>query len=288
VLWVVAVCELFGMNNRRPTRATVSFERFVARGGRVGPHRHGWGVGYHDGSDALVVREQAAAFDSAHAHFLETHAPPAKILLAHVRLATFGAVGLSNTQPFARELGGRVHLFAHNGHVPTVASDPRFAIDGYRPVGDTDSERAFCALLTRLAPLWRSGLPALARRQDVVARFAMDLRELGPANFLYTDGDALYAHADRRTQADGQIVAPGLHLLERRCSCDHDADGDAPRSQRIVLVASRPLGDERWRPLPRGTLAVVRNGHPELVPIDSVDRHGAEARVALGTPQPLA
>jgi glutamine amidotransferase len=35
---------------------------------------------------------------------------------------------------------------------------------------------------------------------------------------FYADGDALFAHADRRHQSSGAIAPPGLHLLERRRS----------------------------------------------------------------------
>jgi glutamine amidotransferase len=54
---------------------------------------------------------------------------------------------LRNTQPFARELGGPVHLFAHNGMLPGVEGDKRFPIRRFLRIGDTD--RAFdSALIT--------------------------------------------------------------------------------------------------------------------------------------------
>ena len=50
-----------------------------------------------------------------------------------------------------------------------------------------------------------------------------DAISLGPANFIYADGDVLFAHAHRRMQADGTIAAPGLWRLNRRCPIDLDA-----------------------------------------------------------------
>ncbi len=93
-----------------------------------------------------------------------------------------------------------MHVFAHNGHVPDIKSLGRFNSDSFRPIGDTDSEVAFCALLERIRPLWndRDTIPDLQARLGVVADFASDLGQFGLANFLYCDGDVLFAHGHRR------------------------------------------------------------------------------------------
>lgn len=103
-----------------------------------------------------------------------------------------------NTKPFARELGGRLHVFAHNGNLPGINDSALLTTGPYRPVGQTDSELAFCALLARLNGLWTGDAPpSLDARASLLAAFAADLRPLGPANFLYADGDALFAHGNR-------------------------------------------------------------------------------------------
>lgn len=258
------------MVSRLPTRVTFSFAAFARRAGVEGPHRDGWGVAFHDGRDAVVLREPSPASESACARFLQEHGPPAPIVFSHIRKATRGDRRLANTQPFCRELGGRRHVFAHNGHVPGVEADERFTFERHRPIGTTDSERCFCTLLERLSPLWmkaRDEPPPLAARLAIVEELAAAMREHGPANFLYTDGDAVFVHAHRRTQASGAVEPPGLHFLERRCYPDADAlDGVAVDTQGpveeqvLVLVASRPLSDEAWLPLEEGTVAVLRHG----------------------------
>jgi glutamine amidotransferase len=118
-----------------------------------------------------------------------------------------------------------------------------------------------------LRPLWSSGsAPSLARRKGVVSRFSAARRELGPANFLYSDGDALFAHADRRHQSDGSIRAPGLWRLARRCAAGGELSADGLRiasdggEQEVFLVASVPLTDENWMLLAEGELLVARHG----------------------------
>ena len=52
----------------------------------------------------------------------------------------------------------------------------------------------------------------------LLVAFAADMRALGPANFLYSDGDTLFAHGHRRIHSDGEPAEPpGLWLLERVC-----------------------------------------------------------------------
>lgn len=139
--------------------------------------------------------------------------------------------------------------------------------DGHRPVGETDSEIAFCALLERLRPLWRGRAgPSIESRREVVERFAAALRELGPANFLYCDGDAMFAHGDRRHHCDGTIRPPGLWRLQRHCPTGGEMDADGLRiearsnEQDVVLFASVPLTDEGWIPLSRGEVLIAATG----------------------------
>ncbi len=189
------------------------------------------------------------------------------LAMSHIRHATRGEPALRNCQPFARELGGRMHLFAHNGDLSAIDELASAADSGFHPVGETDSERAFCVLLGRLRALWGGGAqpPGLDERIAVIAGFAADLRALGPANFLYSDGEALYAHGHRRRHSDG-IRPPGLHLLVRHCAREAalQAEGLTLRSeapeQTVVLLASVPLTPEGWVPLAEGELVVAQAG----------------------------
>lgn len=254
------MCELLALSARLPTTLHLSMAELARHGGGTGPHRDGWGLGYVHENDATVLREAAAANASEWLAFVQAHDPRSHTFVAHIRRATLGTVGLRNTQPFARELGGRMHLFAHNGMVHAIRDDARFAARRFRPIGDTDSEQAFCALLERLAPAWDAGMPALDARFAIVAEVAAALRALGPANFIYTDGDAVFVHAHRRMSARGVIEPPGLHLLCRRCTARRDGPVEAEGEQEVALVASVPLTDEAWTPLAEGELVALRGG----------------------------
>jgi glutamine amidotransferase len=260
------MCELLAMSARFPTTVRLSFEELARHGGGTGPHADGWGLGLWQDGDALVVREPDAASRSRWVQFIQEREPRTSIAIAHIRRATQGARLLRNTQPFARELGGRMHLFAHNGMLHGIEHDTRFPTLRYLRIGDTDSEQAFCALLERLAPLWASGPPPLADRLRAIGAFASALRSLGPANFLYTDGDAIFAHGHRRMHDRGEIRPPGLHILCRSCAAASDTldiSGlaiDPQEKQQVALVASVPLSREHWEPLAEGEIVVLRDG----------------------------
>lgn len=264
------MCELFAMSSRFPATVRLSLEEFSRHGGLAGPHKDGWGIAYYADRDVRLFKDIGSASDSACIHFIQDHPLSSTLVLSHIRKATQGGQALRNCQPFVRELGGAMHAFAHNGDLDREGLRSRLPLGMHRPVGESDSEYAFCALLERLRELWldAKGLPPLADRFAIVARFASQVRDLGPANFIYSDGDALFAHGHKRMRAGAGIRPPGLHVLSRRCARPGgklDAPGLSISSeagdQEAVLVASVPLTHEAgWRPLGEGELIAARSG----------------------------
>jgi predicted glutamine amidotransferase len=262
------MCELFAMSSKVASTVQLSLEEFSRHGGLSGPHKDGWGIAWYDERDVRLVKEALPAADSPCVRFIQGNPFVTTFALSHVRKATRGAVALRNCQPFVRELGGAWHCFAHNGDLPGIEGDGHALAASFRPVGETDSEQAFCQLLERVRPLWLADRPPeLAARRQVVESFAAELRSRGPANFIYCDADALFAHADRRHHDDGTIRAPGLWRLTRRCAAGGELSTDGLRieahggEQDVVLVASVPLTAEGWVPLSRGEIVVARLGH---------------------------
>jgi predicted glutamine amidotransferase len=262
------VCELLALSSSRPAQLTFSLKSLASHGDLRGGSPDVWGVAFCSGHDVALYREPAPAASSSLVQFLEDQGPRTQLAISHIRHATRGAVNLANTQPFVRALGGRTHVFAHNGDLPCIWSSASLSLGSDHPVGETDSEQAFCALLARLRGPWSgAGLPPLDDRWSLVCDFAAELRALGPANFLYADGDVLFAHGHRRKHLPGSSdEAPGLWLLQRYCA---DADIVSPPvkavpvgggGQFVVMLASVPLTPDAWRPLSNGEVVVVRDG----------------------------
>ncbi len=261
------MCELFAVSTSQPIRLYCSLNEFAKHGGRSHVNRSGWGIAYYQDKDVLLVREALPAAGSPWVEFLERHGLLSHCTMAHVRYASVGAATLVNTHPFRRELGGRMHVFAHNGSLPDIERTHPFEGPQFRPVGETDSEHAFCVLLQRLAGLWRKAdgdVPPLAARMEVVAGTAAEFRKSGTANFLYADGDVLFAHAHKRRFDDGGTFGPprppGLCLGDTR-EVARGLDIRWPVSKTNgVMVASVPLTENGWTPLAEGTVLAIRDG----------------------------
>lgn len=262
------MCELLGLCSNMPATLSLSLERLAEHGAPPASIRDGWGIAYYEGADVRLIKDAGPANDSDWLRFVSQHDLRSNIVVAHIRKATMGAPSYRNAQPFVREMAGRMHCFAHNGWLPKIFETGAFRSDRFAPVGETDSEQAFCALLERLRAIWvRPGeIPPLCARRDIITAFAAELRRLGPANFLYSDGDALFAHGDRRkSSATGKVVAPGLVFLQHQCppsGATITADGlcVSVADQAIALVASVPLTPEPWQAMSEGELGVFRAG----------------------------
>lgn len=269
------MCELFAMSSLHPATASFSLHEFARHGGLTGPHRDGWGVAFYQDNDAYLARESGAACQSANLRFLETQQMLSPLILAHIRQATMGDKRLRNTQPFSRELGGRLHLFAHNGDLPDCVKHPDIPLGFYQPLGESDSEYAFCFLLHLLQNIWQAPeAPPLTTRLQIFQQFADTLSAFGTANFLYSDSEYLFVHGHKRTQPlSGEIKPPGLFTLGRTC-LPHKAPSRpfntasikglelcfSPKLQRVQLVASVPLTRENWQPLDEREILVIHQG----------------------------
>ena len=262
------MCELLGMSSDVPATVTLSLTTLASHGGPPASIRDGWGVAYYEDTDVRLIKDAGPASDSDWVRFIGEHDLRSDIAMAHIRKATIGEPLYRNAQPFTRELFGRMHLFAHNGWLLELFAASRMQPTRHFPVGDTDSEYAFCALLERMHEVWRQpdAVPPLDARLLVVSAFAEELRTFGPANFLYSDGDVLFAHGDRRKNGlTGLVEAPGLVFRQnwcRRIEGGFFASGVSVEGadQTITVVASVSLTEDPWQPIGEGEVIAISGG----------------------------
>jgi glutamine amidotransferase len=254
------MCELLAMSSRLPTTVNLSLLEFTQHGGATGPHSDGWGIAYAMGRDFRIIKEPEAAADSDCVHYIQAHHFTSRIVISHIRKASLPkSLSFENTHPFDRELFGRRFVFAHNGHLPGI---PRLAAEAPRrfmPLGETDSEQAFCPMLNLLSER-SAGRDAYDPRLllAILRELSPHLLALGRCNFLLSDGDWLFAHGDN-----------SLHSVTRHCDVDSNTfESDILRlrmrhdtPQVASLVATVPLtADEAWRRFERGEIRVFASG----------------------------
>lgn len=259
------MCELFAVSSDCPVVLRYDLRQFARHGGGEFRNRDGWGIVFAQEHDAYLFKEPAAASESALERMVTSHAPPSRLVMAHIRLATAGGALLANTHPFRRTRYGRVMNFAHNGSLPGLRTSFAKTETAANCIGDTDSELAFLLLLGRLETLGPAATPE--ERFSVFRDFCAEMREQGTANFLFTDGEQLFVHSHKRRSFDngafGEARSPGLHMRKLAAGEGTWKTKGAqmePSPENGVLVASVPLDRKKWTALDEGTALLIEHG----------------------------
>jgi len=252
------MCELLGMECNVPTDITFSFTGFALRGGKTGPHADGWGLALYDGKYARSFLEPTPACDSPMAAFIRANPIKTLLAVAHVRKKTRGRASLENTHPFKRTLWGRHWVFAHNGTLPLVR---RHKLTSELPVGETDSEHAFCWMLEQLRAAFPGGYPRQTRRLwSTIAALGGVLGAEGTFNFLLAEGRHLYARCGTKLCYIVRQAPFGRATLSD-AELQIDFSSFTTPRDRVAVVATSPLTrDEVWQQGAPGTMWVFRGG----------------------------
>ncbi|MET0332982.1 MAG: class II glutamine amidotransferase [Rhizobacter sp.] len=249
------MCQLLGMNANTRTDLMFSFTGFSRR---AEEHKDGFGIAFfEDAGVRLFVDAQSAALSPV-AEMVRRYPIHSANVIAHIRKATQGQVNLQNTHPFQRELWGRYWAFAHNGDLKNFAPTLHGA---FRPVGDTDSERAFCWLMQELAKA-HAGVPTIAELTHTLKELAPRIAAHGTFNFMLSNGQALWAHCSTNLHyLVRQHPFTSAHLQDEDMSVDF-ARVTTP-NDRVAVVVTQPLtANESWLPFSPGELKVFVDGEP--------------------------
>ena len=276
------MCELLGMECNVPTDIVFSFTALSMRGGRTGQHADGWGLALYEGRFARMFVEPAPACDSRLATFVRDNPIRTLLAVAHVRKATVGAASLENTHPFKRVLWRRDWAFAHNGTLPRARER---VVNDFAPLGETDSEHAFCWMMSELRASFPGGYPTSEpqRLWQRVAELGGTLGAEGTCNFLLADGEYLYARCATKLCFVIRQAPFGRATL-RDADVQVDFSALTSPSDRVAVIATEPLTrDEQWTVGTPGTLWVFRQGQM-VATLASRDPEGRPERPVVADP----
>ncbi|GAL08486.1 class II glutamine amidotransferase [Photobacterium aphoticum] len=253
------MCELLGMSANVPTDICFSFTGLMQRGGNTGPHRDGWGITFYEGKGFRTFKDPNPSCQSRIAELVQNYPIKSRAVVSHIRQANRGGVSLENTHPFTRELWGKYWTFAHNGQLTDYE-----ALDTgrYTPVGDTDSEKAFCWLINRLDSAFPTMPDDLTAVYNYMAESCDRLRQLGVYNMLLTNGEYVLTYCTNN-----------LHWITRRAPfgkaslIDEDVTIDFQQETTpndvVTVIATQPLtNDEQWHKMQPGEFTVFHFGEP--------------------------
>ena len=252
------MCQLLGMNCNTPTDISFSFAGFSKRGGLTDHHTDGFGIGFFEGNGLRLFLDDKPSAYSPIASLVRDYHIKSKNVIAHIRKASQGCNSLENTHPFQRELWGGYWLFAHNGQLSRQFA-PDFDGKAYRPVGCTDSERAFCYILNQL----RSRFPNKPSQDELFEALNLlckEIRSFGMFNMILSDGNVMFAHASTllyyitREPPFGQahLIDEDLAIDFAKVTCAED---------RVSVIATLPLTDnEIWQQFACDELIMFQHG----------------------------
>lgn len=227
------MCELFGASSREKVELNPYLREFYTHDEH---NPHGWGITWNNDGRMFAKKEAVKASSSKYLQELLAHPIRSELLLAHVRLATKGSIDYENTHPFIREdRSGRVWTLIHNG---TIFESEELAGFIRQQLGNTDSERILCCLISRMNGAIREKGERLTddERIAVVEKLIADIAPENKVNLILTDGHLLYAHANYKK---------GLHMIKTASS---------------AVIATNPLSSGPWEEFPLNTLLVFRDG----------------------------
>ena len=129
----------------------------------------------------------------------------------------------------------------------------------FKPVGSTDSERAFCWIMQELAKS-HAGVSSVAELTLTLRELAREIARHCTFNFMLSNGLSLWAHASTNL-----FYVERRHTFEHATLSDEDlsvnfAEHTQP-SDRVAMVVTAPLTtNETWTPFVPGELKVFVDG----------------------------
>lgn len=230
-----------------------------------GPAPTGWGFGWYPKGEnaAVVIKDPMPMGDTPLSRVLrDWERFRSTVFLCHIRGAAKRA-SQENTHPFVRSYARRYWLFAHNGQLDpekiralSLGHNPAF-----EPVGRTDSEHAFCWLLTKMRELEARSLGEVG--WPLLHEWLRELNTLGTLNLLLSDGHDLVAYRDTEGfNTLGFIRRKPPHAATKLKNQVVKIDLGDPLdiNRTMILFGTTPLCTEGWSPLAPGELLVARRG----------------------------
>ena len=256
------MCELLGMSANVPTDIRFSFTGLIKRGGATGPHKDGWGITFYEGKGLRTFKDSKPGHSSRIAEMVKQYPMKSNSVISHIRQANSGSVCLENTHPFVRELWGKHWTYAHNGQLKGYETLPHSYA---HPVGDTDSEHAFCWIIGQLHEFYGNEAPTdLVEVSKRIASYGDILREMGVFNMLMTDGEYMLCYCTTKLYwITRRAPFSRVELIDETYFVNFASE--TTPTDVVTIVATQPLTrNETWQKMETGEFAVFRFGERVL------------------------
>ncbi|WP_076418792.1 class II glutamine amidotransferase [Colwellia sp. UCD-KL20] len=252
------MCELLAMSANVPTDICFSFSGLMQRGGNTGPHKDGWGITFYEGKGCRSFKDPLPSAASPIAKLVTEYPIKSQSVVCHIRQANSGGISLENTHPYTRQIWGRHWTYAHNGQLQDVHN--KLNVKYHIPVGETDSEFAFCWLLDQIHLKYKDKQPDDVELFRYVAELSEQLNEYGVFNIIITNGECLFAYCSNNLHWITRKAPFGKASLidaEMEVNFNHETtDKDI-----VTVIATQPLtNNEEWQKMSKGQWHLFKLG----------------------------
>ncbi len=253
-----SACQLMAASVDKPVRLNHLWQTFRLRG-KI--NNDGWGLAWFTDNSIEIFKEPTSAYESMLAKFLDTYPfMKSTVLIAHVRKASVGSRAFRNTHPFVRYYNGIAYAFIHNGTLHNFRS--ALKLGRFKPIGTTDSEYLFCYLLGKITS------PKITKwtKSDCLwlRQLLREANNAGSMNCIFTNGKYLFCYHDKnnyntlfyihRHKLDTTVSFVDIHKRIKLSKLYSGAVND------VLIVATKPLTNEKWTPIKPAELIVVKDG----------------------------
>ena len=225
----------------------------------------GWGLGwYPDDNQSAMVTKDTSAYDTQilmgaiieWANFRSTS------FLCKILSAKEG-YSHAETQPFSRSFAGRDWLFTHNGYLDKRELEKLHADKSrfLEPLGQTDSELAFCNLLAKIAESSARKISDID--PHVLHSWFLRFDALGSSDMYFTDGSSMVFF--QGSQSPKQLRYSRIQPPENQDLYTSDVAkikfNDPRDSYRTAFVmSSAPFSTGEWTLMRPRQMLIVRQG----------------------------
>ena len=232
---------------------------------------HGWGCSYYPSNrdSCVLFKEPIPGNCSELVKFLYTYQEMrSKTFIGHIRLASpIAGVSYQNTHPFLKSYRGKDFCFAHNGIL-----HKRERLEGltYTPIDETDSELAFCYLLSMMDKndIRPENAGELCKYEELYFKFVyetlldINIKTKGAFNCIFSDGRYLFCYRDiqearylfyQQVENRNEILDTPQNFTTKKSYIE------TPRVERGVVVATEPMNDGPWKSFNAGNLILQRH-----------------------------
>lgn len=230
-----------------------------------GSHSLGWGFGWYPGDQqsATVVKDPAARETDVLTNAIADWSNfRSSMFFCKIRGASTG-YSQTETQPFSRSFAGKDWLFVHNGDLDKGELD---ALHGRQrrllePLGSTDSELAFCDLLSQMQEGDARKLSDVD--PNLLLSWFQRFDALGSADMFVSDGQSMAcfqgSHSPKQLYY-GRLQPPGNRESYISEAAEFALSDPRDMFRTALVVSSSPFASGQWVPFQLGQIIIARRG----------------------------